>query len=126
MFQCDCIEASLDSEQYNGIFPKLERGFCCLMHSTFMTKILLHTLSTGKPLLRSGSLEGRYICGNMRVFFGLGLLFLSVVLAPSCNLGLRINLLWLQAIFFFLSCYFRLLFSMSNPFLPVFLSAFHF
>lgn len=71
-------------------WPKLERGFCCLMHSTFMMKLLLHTLSTEKPLVGSGSLEGRCICGNVRVFCLGVIVSLSVVLAPSCNLGLCI------------------------------------
>lgn len=106
-------------------WPKLERGFYCLLHSTFMTKLVLHTLSTGKPLLEvrdSGRQIHLWKCEGVLVW----VVFLSVVLAPSCNLALHINILWLQALSFFLSCYFRPLFSMSNSFLPVFFCAVHF
>lgn len=100
-------------------WPKLERGFCCLMHSTFMMKLLLHKLSTEKPLLGSGSLEGRCICGNVRVFCLGIIVFLSVVvLAPSCNLGLCIIYYGFRPPFFFLSYYFRLLILYEQSFSP--------
>lgn len=125
MFQCDCIEASLDSEQYNGILTKVGKRFL-LPHAQHLYGKTSATYTLNRKTTAEIREFGRQIylwkCEGVLV---LGC-FLSVFLASSCNLALRINIVWLQALFFFLSCYFRLLFSMSNSFLPVFLCAFHF
>lgn len=99
---------------------KFKRGFSCLILSSFMG-LLLHMLWAGEPLLISGSLEGKYTCGNLRVVKK------NTVLVHSHNL---VSKLVHQAsgpfLFLLLSYYFRLLFSVKNSFLPVFICIFHF
>lgn len=125
MFQCDCIEASLDSEQYNGVLAKVGKRFLLLPAQHLYDKTCA-TYTLNRKTSAGG--QGLWKADTLVEIEGVlvWVVFLSVVLAPSCNLALHINILWLQALSFFLSCYFRPLFSMSNSFLPVFFCAVHF
>lgn len=91
-------------------------------HPQHLHGLLLYMLWAGEQLRMSGSLEGKYTCGNLRVVKKI-----YTVLAHSYNPVFKLVHQGSGPFLFLLpSYYFRLLFSVRNSFLPMFICIFRF